>query len=174
MECPCSKQRAAKWVSETARDCVSAQTFQSDPWLHEEAFGPCSLVGLCESMDEMKTLLAGLDGNLTCTLHASAEEMSNVAPSLIPLLQSNAGRIIMNGFPTGVEAVSHAIVRYMLYFRRKQQHSSHGLNHFAGAWWPLSRTVRRQNNVSCILCHSSIRPSRVLSNFSGISSSRRA
>ena len=51
-------------------------------------------------------------------------------------MQSNAGRIIMNGFPTGVEAVSHAIVRYMLYFRRKQQHSSHGLNHFAGAWWP--------------------------------------
>ena len=153
---------------------VSAQTFQSDAWLHEEVFGRCSLVVWCESMDEMKTLLAGLDGNFTCTLHASAEEMSSVAPSLIPLLQSNAGRIIMNGFPTGVEAVSHAIVRYMLYFRRKQQHSSHGLNHFAGAWWPLSRTVRRQNNVSCILCHSSIRPSRVLSNFSGISSSRRA
>ena len=38
---------------------VSAQTFQSDPWLHEEVFGRCSLVVLCESMDEMKTLLAG-------------------------------------------------------------------------------------------------------------------
>jgi 2,5-dioxopentanoate dehydrogenase len=104
---------------------VSAATFQSDPSLHEEVFGPCSLVIWCESMNEMKTLLAGLDGNLTCTLHASAEEMSTVAPSLIPLLQSNAGRIIMNGFPTGVEAVSHAIVRRMSYFSHKQQHSSH-------------------------------------------------
>jgi hypothetical protein len=86
----------------------------------------------------------------------------------------NYTQTTFNGFPTGVEAVSHAIVRYMLYFRHKQQHSSHGLNHFAGAWWPISRTVRRQNIVSCILCHSSTRPARMLSNFSRISSSRRA
>jgi NADP-dependent aldehyde dehydrogenase len=89
---------------------VSAKTFQSDMSLHEEVFGPCSLVIWCDSIDEMKTLLAGLDGNLTATLHASVEEMESVVPSLVPLLQANAGRIIMNGFPTGVEAVSHSIV----------------------------------------------------------------
>jgi 2,5-dioxopentanoate dehydrogenase len=90
---------------------VTAKTFRSDPSLHEEVFGPCSLVIWCDDVDEMKSLLAGLDGNLTATLHASAEEMLTVAPVLVPLLQSNAGRIIINGFPTGVEAVSHSIVR---------------------------------------------------------------
>jgi NADP-dependent aldehyde dehydrogenase len=90
---------------------VSAKTFLSDASLHEEVFGPCSLVVWCDDLNELKTLLANLDGNLTATLHASAEEMSSVAPSLVPLLQANAGRLIMNGFPTGVEAVSHAIVR---------------------------------------------------------------
>jgi alpha-ketoglutaric semialdehyde dehydrogenase len=95
---------------------VSARTFQDDPSLHEEVFGPCSLVIWCDSIDEMKALLAGLDGNLTSTLHASAEELSTVAASLVPLMQSNAGRIIINGFPTGVEAVSHSIVRQLTIF----------------------------------------------------------
>jgi NADP-dependent aldehyde dehydrogenase len=89
---------------------VNADTFMRDSSLHEEVFGPCSLVIWCDSLDEMKSLLAGLDGNLTATLHASDEEMSTVAPTLIPLLQANAGRVIINGFPTGVEAVSHSIV----------------------------------------------------------------
>ncbi len=107
---------------------VSAKAFLSDSSLHEEVFGPCSLVIWCEDLSEMKTLLAGLDGNLTATLHASNEEMTSVAPSLVPLLQANAGRVILNGFPTGVEAVSHAIVRC------------------AAVWASLARMVR-----SCLL-----------------------
>jgi hypothetical protein len=82
-------------------------------------------------------------------IECAAGSYSDVVIQLGKMVLYNYTQTTFNGFPTGVEAVSHAIVRYMLYFRRKQQHS----NHFAGAWWPLSRTVRRQNNVSCILCH---------------------
>jgi alpha-ketoglutaric semialdehyde dehydrogenase len=143
---------------------VNAKVFQSDPSLHDEVFGPCSLVIWCDCIDEMKTLLAGLDGNLTATLHASSEEMSSVAPDLVPLLQSNAGRIIINGFPTGVEAVSHSIVRSMPSF-------DFICNPSAGTWWPLSRSIRRQDNFCWFACNSSFCSTCVLPKFSRLTSS---
>ena len=142
---------------------VSAKTFQSDASLHEEVFGPCSLVIWCDSIGEMKTLLAGLDGNLTATLHASAEELSSVAPSLIPLLQTNAGRVIINGFPTGVEAVSHAIVRQTLALVDTLICL---LDPFAGARRPLSRALGRQNDICWFKRHSSLLSARVLPELS--------
>ena len=56
----------------------------------------------------MKNTLAGLEGNLTATLHATDAELAANA-DLVAQLATLAGRVVFNGFPTGVE-VSHAIV----------------------------------------------------------------
>ena len=50
----------------------------------------------------------GLEGQLTCTLHLDAEDHA-LAQDLLPILERKAGRILANGFPTGVE-VSDAMV----------------------------------------------------------------
>ncbi len=157
---------------------VSAKTFRSDATLHEEVFGPCSLVIWCDDLAEMKELLSGLDGNLTATLHASAEEMTSVAPSLIPLLQANAGRVIINGFPTGVEAVSHAIVRATAGSASLALSAPLKIPFFLirdlGARWPLPRAVGRQNDVCWFARNSSIRSARLLSKLPRCASAGRA
>jgi NADP-dependent aldehyde dehydrogenase len=66
---------------------VSAQTFQSDAWLHEEVFGRCSLVVWCESMDEMKMLLAGL---VTPIPHCPTAEQRQL--DLVPFIDSPVSR----------------------------------------------------------------------------------
>lgn len=70
--------------------------------LGEEVFGPLGLIVRAADMDEMLTIARSLQGQLTCTIHlddADAEE----ARKLLPILERKAGRILANGFPTGVE-----------------------------------------------------------------------
>jgi NADP-dependent aldehyde dehydrogenase len=58
--------------------------------------------------DELEALLRTLEGNLTATVHAEPEELTAAAP-LLRLLETKAGRLLINQFPTGVE-VCHAMV----------------------------------------------------------------
>jgi len=81
---------------------LPADVFLAHPQAHHEVFGPFSIVVLCEDMDEMHTIAAALEGQLTATVQASDEEL-NEAHALIEILIHKAGRIIMNGVPTGVE-----------------------------------------------------------------------
>jgi len=74
---------------------TSAQAFLSTPPLAEEVFGPA-------------TLAEHLSGQLTATLHLADADHA-IARQLLPILERKAGRILVNGFPTGVE-VSHAMV----------------------------------------------------------------
>jgi NADP-dependent aldehyde dehydrogenase len=87
---------------------VSAADFIANPRLTEEMFGPASLVVKCRNLCEMVSAVKGLRGQLTATIHAAEGEMSGYS-ELIDLLTQRVGRILVNGFPTGVE-VCHAMV----------------------------------------------------------------
>ena len=81
---------------------VSADDFIQNPELHREVFGPFSLIITCRDVEEMKRVAENLEGQLTATLIGSAEELRNNLP-LLDSLKMIAGRIIINGVPTGVE-----------------------------------------------------------------------
>ncbi|MHA6344267.1 aldehyde dehydrogenase (NADP(+)) [Roseivivax sp. CAU 1761] len=87
---------------------TDAAAYLQDHGLGEEVFGPLGLVVRVEGADEMETLARGLDGQLTATLHM-AEGDAETARRLLPILERKAGRILVNGFPTGVE-VADAMV----------------------------------------------------------------
>ena len=74
----------------------------------EEVFGPAALLIECSDTDELLAVARHLNGQLTATLHL-AEQDSALARELVPLLERKAGRILVNGFPTGVE-VTYAMV----------------------------------------------------------------
>jgi len=81
---------------------ASAKTFLADVSIREEIFGPCSLIVECESKQVLERVLSNIPGQLTGTLQVSEQEMVDYV-SLIDLLSQKVGRIIINGFPTGVE-----------------------------------------------------------------------
>jgi 2,5-dioxopentanoate dehydrogenase len=87
---------------------TSGARFRADAQLAEEVFGPTGLVVACETIEEMQDIVAGLEGQLTISLHLEPDDYP-VAAELLPLLERKAGRIVANGFPTGVE-VSRAMV----------------------------------------------------------------
>ncbi|WP_299790587.1 aldehyde dehydrogenase (NADP(+)) [uncultured Marivita sp.] len=81
---------------------VSARQFLADPDMAHEVFGPLGLVVRADSEDEVLEIARGLEGQLTCTLHL---DDADVEPgrALLPILTRKAGRVLANGFPTGVE-----------------------------------------------------------------------
>jgi 2,5-dioxopentanoate dehydrogenase len=81
---------------------TDSKHFRENHALHEEIFGPATLLVRCESADDLIDLARELDGQLTATIHAEPEE-SDLSGRLIGELQEKAGRIVWNGFPTGVE-----------------------------------------------------------------------
>lgn len=87
---------------------TTAQQFLVDKVLQHEVFGASSIIVRCRDEAELVAAIAGLEGQLTATLHMDAADES-VAARLLPLLERRAGRILANGWPTGVE-VCHAMV----------------------------------------------------------------
>jgi len=87
---------------------TTAQHFLNSPNLLEEVFGPAALLIECTAVDQLIAIAEYLNGQLTATLHL-AEPDTALARRLLPLLERRAGRIIVNGFPTGVE-VCYAMV----------------------------------------------------------------
>ncbi len=81
---------------------VSADIFLSHQQLHQEIFGPYSMVILCADVDQMMKVAQALEGQLTATIHVSKDEME-IAHQFVEILVEKAGRIIFNGVPTGVE-----------------------------------------------------------------------
>lgn len=81
---------------------VSGKTFLENPTLHQEVFGPYSIVVQCENAEELETIISKLEGQLTGTLIADAGEASKYS-KVIAALQNRVGRVIFNGVPTGVE-----------------------------------------------------------------------
>ncbi len=87
---------------------TTAHHFMKSPNLLEEVFGPAALLIECASTEELVAVAKNLNGQLTATLHM-AEQDVELARVLVPLLERKAGRILVNGFPTGVE-VGYAMV----------------------------------------------------------------
>lgn len=82
--------------------------FLADHALGEEVFGPLGLVVRVNSEDEMEQLARGLQGQLTVTVHMDAGD-TQPALRLRPILERKAGRLLVNGFPTGVEVVDSMV-----------------------------------------------------------------
>jgi NADP-dependent aldehyde dehydrogenase len=82
--------------------------FVTNHVLHEEIFGAASLVIRYSSTAELLEAITKLEGQLTASLQLTEEDYATAAP-LIPALEQKVGRIIINGWPTGVE-VGHAMV----------------------------------------------------------------
>jgi len=87
---------------------TSAAEFMADAALGHEVFGASSVVVAARDHDELKALLATIEGQLTATLHMR-EADNALAADVLPVLSNRVGRVLANGWPTGVE-VSHAMV----------------------------------------------------------------
>jgi 2,5-dioxopentanoate dehydrogenase len=81
---------------------TTASHFLNSPTLLEEVFGPASLLIECTNPEELLAVAHHLNGQLTATLHLEAAD-TPLAQQLLPILERKAGRILCNGFPTGVE-----------------------------------------------------------------------
>lgn len=99
----CDTRSALPYLFETSLDIWDAV-----PELAEEVFGPVGIVVRVPSKEAFTAVARGLAGQLTCTLHLEAGDME-MAALLRPILERKAGRILANGFPTGVE-VSDSMV----------------------------------------------------------------
>jgi NADP-dependent aldehyde dehydrogenase len=86
---------------------VSYTEFLKNPNLHEEVFGPFTLMVVCKDKTEMMTLARSLKGQLTATFMGTESELKANA-ELIDIVKEKVGRIVFNGVPTGVE-VGHAM-----------------------------------------------------------------
>jgi len=87
---------------------TSADVWLKQASLHEEVFGPLGLLLEVKNEEQMLAIANKLEGQLTCTVQMDSSDTEQ-ARSLIPVLERKAGRILVNGFPTGVE-VSDAMV----------------------------------------------------------------
>ena len=81
---------------------TTGKVFLENPQLHEEVFGPFSVLVEFEDISEMKKAISLLKGQLTVSLFAEPAEAAE-NPEIIQLLGQKSGRFIMNGVPTGVE-----------------------------------------------------------------------
>ncbi|MHB0777666.1 aldehyde dehydrogenase (NADP(+)) [Halomonas sp. WWR20] len=101
-------------VGESPHQCQSglfstrAADFLADETLQEEVFGSSSLIIECADTAEVKQVAEHLEGQLTITLQMDDADLE-AARGLMPTLERKAGRILVNGWPTGVE-VCHAMV----------------------------------------------------------------
>ncbi|ETA50882.1 aldehyde dehydrogenase (NADP(+)) [Ponticoccus alexandrii] len=87
---------------------TDAENYLQDHALGEEVFGPLGLVVRVNGADEMETLAKGFEGQLTATLHMDDGDLA-LAQRLMPVLERKAGRILVNGFPTGVEVADSMV-----------------------------------------------------------------
>jgi 2,5-dioxopentanoate dehydrogenase len=91
-----------KTEARAAMFSTTAQTYLQHREMSEEVFGPSTVVVSCESREEIERIASNLQGHLTATIHASAEDLEQFR-SLVSILENKVGRLIFNGFPTGVE-----------------------------------------------------------------------
>lgn len=81
---------------------VEGDTFLENTSLHQEVFGPYSIIVQCENAQQLELVISKLEGQLTGTLIGDDDEASNYS-EVISTLSNRVGRIIFNGVPTGVE-----------------------------------------------------------------------
>ncbi len=92
----------------TALFQTDATSFLADPSLSDEVFGPATLFVTHSDRQQLIQILRSLEGHLTATIFGSEDELL-ANRDLVELLETRVGRLVFNGFPTGVE-VCHAMV----------------------------------------------------------------
>jgi NADP-dependent aldehyde dehydrogenase len=83
---------------------TTADEFLATRELHDEVFGATSIIVRAADRDQLLTVARSLEGQLTATVHAASTD-APLAAELLPVLEGKAGRILFNGWPTGVEVV---------------------------------------------------------------------
>ncbi|MEZ0486513.1 aldehyde dehydrogenase (NADP(+)) [Fibrella aquatica] len=104
-------QSSTNWTGEGVQAhllMTTAQNALAYPELAEEVFGPSTVGVVAESKEEMMAFARNLHGHLTATIHGTEADLVEYA-DLIEVLSTKVGRLVFNGFPTGVE-VNHAMV----------------------------------------------------------------
>ncbi|WP_321781865.1 aldehyde dehydrogenase (NADP(+)) [Paraburkholderia sp. J94] len=101
VEAQCNAAQAALYVTDAKR-------FLADAALQDEVFGPASVLVRAKDLNELLEIAERFEGQLTATLQLDDADHVD-ARTLLTVLERKAGRILVNGFPTGVE-VSHAMV----------------------------------------------------------------
>lgn len=86
----------------------NVQKFIENNHLEEELFGPSTLMLSANNKNELLSAAKKLSGHLTATIHATEDDLKNYK-ELVEILELKVGRLIINGFPTGVE-VCHSMV----------------------------------------------------------------
>jgi len=81
---------------------TTGQDWLGNHELSEEVFGPLGMVVVVNDLEEMRQLALSFAGQLTATIHMDAADTAD-AQKLMPILERKAGRILVNGYPTGVE-----------------------------------------------------------------------
>jgi NADP-dependent aldehyde dehydrogenase len=94
--------------AEAALFRTNAETLLDDHVLQGEVFGPSSIVVGCKNFADLQRVVTRLEGQLTASIHVEPDDYEQ-ARQLIPDLEAIAGRILVNGFPTGVD-VGYAMV----------------------------------------------------------------
>jgi NADP-dependent aldehyde dehydrogenase len=91
-----------KTQAEAAVFETEAATFLKEARLREEVFGPATLLVRCGTRDELEKAARAMEGHLTATVHATEADLREFA-GLLSILEERVGRIVYNGYPTGVE-----------------------------------------------------------------------
>jgi alpha-ketoglutaric semialdehyde dehydrogenase len=99
----CELRNATPYLFET-----TGEAWLANEVLGEEVFGPLGLIVRVSDFDEMMRVARSLHGQLTCTLHLD-EATRKRARALMPVLERKAGRVLANGFPTGVEVADSMV-----------------------------------------------------------------
>ncbi|MBT5927376.1 MAG: aldehyde dehydrogenase (NADP(+)) [Verrucomicrobia bacterium] len=95
--------------SDSSKNQAACHIFEADintlfdqPALKEENFGPSSIILKADTAEQLEQAAEGLEGQLTATIHGNEEDLKKHA-KLIRILERKVGRLIFNGFPTGIE-----------------------------------------------------------------------
>jgi NADP-dependent aldehyde dehydrogenase len=86
----------------------TGSALQQNPQLAEEVFGPSTVCITCSAKEEMLETARNLKGHLTATLHATPQDLEDYR-ELLDILENKVGRLLINGYPTGVE-VGYAMI----------------------------------------------------------------
>jgi 2,5-dioxopentanoate dehydrogenase len=96
------KSDSTKTQGDPVLVCTDADNFRTHPGLVEEVFGPFSILISARAIPELEAIAQNLEGQLTATIHGTPDDFQG-AKKLLQILERKAGRLILNGFPTGVE-----------------------------------------------------------------------
>lgn len=101
-------EQGAGCAARAALYLCDGDTYLGNPALEDEVFGPCAVLVRFNDGEQLLRAAEGLHGQLTATVHAQTPDHA-LAGALLTILERKVGRVLFNGFPTGVE-VSHAMV----------------------------------------------------------------